>query len=587
MFKLKKPKIKLKSVFQKMLPYLTIILLFIATLSGYFLYYSGKIYPNIFVAGISVGGLSPQEAIEKLGYSIKPLDKVVLVHEETVKDISLKEIDTEYDFPETIRAAYEYTRTGNFLYDVGTRINILKNKPNLGLRVSVNEEKLQKIIDDFSEKIGSEPIHPIAAIENKSVVIIQGKDGTIIDKEKARLEIGQNITYLSNSPIRIETRLVNTKLNEEEEQILRSRAEKLMDKSLNLKFEYSNYYIKGNVLLSFLDARKTYDQEKITTYIEEVSSGIDRDPQEPVFVFEEGRVKDFAASKDGVSVKKESLFDLIVGNITLLETGEESSVEIEIPVERKSPKVGTDSVNNLGINELIGRGTSKYVGSIPNRVHNISLATSRFKGILVAPGDTFSFNEKLGDVSEMTGYKQAYVIKEGKTVLGDGGGVCQVSSTLFRAILDAGLPIIERQAHAYRVGYYEQGSAPGFDATVYSPHPDLKFQNDTPGHILIQPAIDLKNYSLIFEIYGTDDGRVSEIGKPVITNQSAPAEDLYIDDPTLPAGTIKQIEHKAWGARVTFTYKVVRNGERLIDRTFVSNYRPWQAVYLRGTGPAI
>ena len=120
-----------------------------------------------------------------------------------------------------------------------------------------------------------------------------------------------------------------------------------------------------------------------------------------------------------------------------------------------------------------------------------------------------------------------------------------------------------------------------------SPHPDLKFQNDTPGHILIQPIIDLKNYSLIFEIYGTDDGRISEIGKPVITNQSAPAEDLYIDDPTLPAGTVKQIEHKAWGAKVTFTYKVTRNGEKLIDRTFISNYRPWQAVYLRGTGPAI
>jgi vancomycin resistance protein YoaR len=275
-----------------------------------------------------------------------------------------------------------------------------------------------------------------------------------------------------------------------------------------------------------------------------------------------------------------------LGNLRTLEGSDETQFTLDIPVDKSSPKTGTSDINNLGIKELIGRGTSKFAGSIPNRIHNVNLAASKFKGVLVAPGETFSFNETLGDVSEMTGYKQAYVIKEGKTVLGDGGGVCQVSSTLFRAALDAGLPIVERQAHAYRVGYYEQNSAPGFDATVYAPHPDLKILNDTPGHILIQPVIDLPNVFLAFEIYGSSDGRISEVGKPVVANQVAPAEDLYIDDPTLTTGVIKQTEHKAWGAKVTFTYKVTRNGEKLIERTFISNYRPWQAVFLRGTGPA-
>ncbi len=171
--------------------------------------------------------------------------------------------------------------------------------------------------------------------------------------------------------------------------------------------------------------------------------------------------------------------------------------------------------------------------------------------------------------------------------MGDGGGVCQVSTTLFRSILNAGLPIIERQAHAYRVGYYEQDSSPGIDATVYAPSPDLKFKNDTPAYILIEARADPKNYSLVFELYGTSDGRVATISKPIVTNVSAPPEDLYQDDPTLPAGTIKQIDFKAWGAKVTFNYAVKRDSTEIYSKTFISNYRPWRAVYLRGTGPAI
>jgi vancomycin resistance protein YoaR len=240
----------------------------------------------------------------------------------------------------------------------------------------------------------------------------------------------------------------------------------------------------------------------------------------------------------------------------------------------------------LGINELIGRGSSTFRGSISGRIYNIGLASSKFDGVLVAPGDVVSFNNIVGDISSLTGYKTAYVIKDGRTVLGDGGGVCQVSTTLFRAALDAGLPIVERRAHSYRVGYYEQDSGPGLDATVYAPTTDLKFKNDTPAYILIQTIYNAKNYSLVFEIYGTDDGRISNITKPVITSSSPPPDDLYIDDPSLPAGTIKQIDYKAWGAKTQFDYKVERNDEVLIDKTFYSNYRPWQAVFLKGTGPA-
>ena len=161
--------------------------------------------------------------------------------------------------------------------------------------------------------------------------------------------------------------------------------------------------------------------------------------------------------------------------------------------------------------------------------------------------------------------------------------MCQVSTTLFRAVLNAGLPIEERVAHAYRVRYYEEKYQVGFDATVFQPSPDFKFKNDTPGHVLIQTEFSERDKHLVFKLYGTSDGRLVNLSKSRVWEVVAPPPDLYIDDATLPAGTVKQTEHAAWGAKVAFDWKVTRGEEVLQERTFYSNYRSWQAVYLRGT----
>ena len=149
----------------------------------------------------------------------------------------------------------------------------------------------------------------------------------------------------------------------------------------------------------------------------------------------------------------------------------------------------------------------------------------------------------------------------------------------------AGLPIVERHAHAYRVGYYEQDGSPGLDATVYVPTVDFKFRNDTPNYILVQTKVDTKNLTAEFSIYGTKDGRIATTTKPVVTDQIVPPEDQYIDDPTLPTGKVTQVEHKAWGAKVSFSYTVTKGDQTLFQKNFVSVYAPWKAVYLRGTGP--
>ncbi|MBI3343245.1 VanW family protein [Candidatus Gottesmanbacteria bacterium] len=326
-----------------------------------------------------------------------------------------------------------------------------------------------------------------------------------------------------------------------------------------------------------------FQEEILNDTLDSLKERINIPVQDALFEFRGGRVSAFRPSKDGREVNVEETkkrFSDAVANLPMSMT---SSVVIHLPVNPVKPSLTTDRVNAFGIKELIGRGYSEFAHSIPGRIHNVALAAAKIHGLLIKPGDTFSFNDALGDVSAATGFQPAYVIKEGRTVLGDGGGVCQVSTTLFRAALAAGLPIVDRRAHAYRVAYYEQaGYKAGLDATVFAPSVDLKIKNDTPGYILIQAKTDTTNMTLAFELYGTSDGRKAEIYNHIVGGITPPPPDLYQDDPTLPVGTVKQVDFAAWGAKASFQYKVTRGGEVLQDTTFVSNFRPWQAVYLRG-----
>lgn len=333
-----------------------------------------------------------------------------------------------------------------------------------------------------------------------------------------------------------------------------------------------------------LPASYTFDSAVLEKSVKPMAEKIDKAPVDAIFSMENGKVTEFRSHQDGEKLDIEKLEKRITEKLPLmLSLKKPTTITIEAPITIIQPKITVDNVNDMGITELVASGTSTFRGSIANRIFNINLASSRLTGILVKPGEEFSFAKALGDVSSFTGYKQAYIISGGRTVLGDGGGICQVSTTLFRALLNAGLPITERNQHAYRVSYYEQDEGPGMDAAVYIPSVDLKFKNDTEKHLLIQTIFDPVDQRLTFEIYGTKDGREVVVSKPVILSQSPAPEPLYQDDPELPKGEVKQVDFAAPGARVYFTRVVKKDGKVLHDDTFTSNYRPWQAVYLRGT----
>jgi len=340
-------------------------------------------------------------------------------------------------------------------------------------------------------------------------------------------------------------------------------------------------YING----TFLHSVYTFNDNALKEKLKPIQDLIFKEPVDALFKINGNRVVAFKQSSNGEDIDYKKLNIELNSTLELLTKSSSAGISrISIPIKISEPKVTTQEANDLGIVEEIGQGNSTFLHSIPSRIFNISLASSKINGVLVAPGETFSFAKAVGDISKYTGYQEAYIISGGKTILGDGGGVCQVSTTLFRAILNSGLPIAERHAHSYRVGYYEQDSPPGIDATVYVPTVDLKFKNDTENHILIQSYFNPTNLTLKFVFYGKKDGREVSISKPIITNVSNPPAPIYQDDPSLPLGTVKQIEYQASGARASFSRTVTKNGQVMINDTYVSNYTPWQAVFLRGTG---
>lgn len=407
-----------------------------------------------------------------------------------------------------------------------------------------NKEQIEEIFNKKNEKIGN----------NTFIFSAENLDATISAK---MLNIGYDVNLITEQSLNL-------------------------GKTKNLLSDIYiilSSYING----TFLHSSYTFDEEGLKKKLDHIQKAVFREPINAQFRVNNNKVIAFRESSNGKTLDFDSLNNNVKKLTPEIVKSEEMKVlRVGIPIITLFPETTTEEANNLGIVEVIGEGKSTFFNSIPNRIHNISLAAAIMNGILIAPGDEFSFNKALGDVSKFTGYKEAYIIQNGRTILGDGGGVCQVSTTLFRAILNSGLPITERRAHAYRVGYYEQDAPAGFDATVFSPSVDLRFKNDTGTHILIQSYVDPTNMSLVFTLYGKSDGRKTSISKPVISNVSSPPEPLYQDDPSLPRGTIKQVDFAAPGGKSVFTRTVTKDGNVIISDTFVSSYRAWQAVFLRG-----
>jgi len=554
---------------------------------SYELAYRGKIYPGVKIGPLDVGNKTPAETERLFHSSFTTSQKIKIVNPQTKQNwaISLQSIDFSLSPQSAIEKAYSLGREGSLDKRLKEKVKAWHGQITFPLDFTFNQEKLNTQIATISAAVFVPAVPPQVSWE-KEINVNPGQPGQELDRRRLQQLITQHLARFDFQPITLPFKITNPSPSEKEIADFKKRAAALIGKTLYLNLgddQNSHIIFQEKDIIPLLRFSSLEEEEAIREKVKLLALQINEDPQEALFKFENGRVTAFKPSRTGKKLDEEKTRALIKQAIETLSQQENPSLAIDLPITSIPPKITNENVNNLGIRELLGEGVSFFVGSSLARKHNIQLASSRLNGILIPPDQTFSFNQSLGEVSQLTGYQKAYVIKNGQTVLGDGGGVCQVSTTLFRAALNAGLPIVERWAHAYRVSYYEQKSSPGTDATVFSPSPDLKFKNDTGYHILIQSRYFPEESKLVFSLYGTSDGRKASLSNFRLWDIVSPPPPKYIDDPTLPKGTVKQIEHAIAGAKAAFDWQVTRNGEVIHEKTFYSLYQPWQAVYLRGT----
>lgn len=298
------------------------------------------------------------------------------------------------------------------------------------------------------------------------------------------------------------------------------------------------YFAKGEPL-AYNKKTKTskFNINAIYQFVLGLKPQIDTPVIEPVLEIQNFRATKFTPPQNGLNLNAYS------SSFNILSALEASKTTADLAAEVSQPQNSLAQTNDLGIVELIGKGESSFAGSPKNRRHNIKIGMEKMTGIIIKPGEIFSFNQYLGEVDEKNGFLPELVIKKTGTVPELGGGLCQVSSTTFRAAMQSGLPIKERRNHAYAVQYY---APQGTDATIYPGVVDFKFLNDTGKHILIWPYLKDAN-NLVFDFYGTKDDRQITLEKPIQYDRkldgSMKAEwtRVVIKDGTTSTSTFKSI----------------------------------------------
>lgn len=564
------------------LPALLIFILVILTLLTFQVVFADKYFPRVFIGDTHLMLLTKQGANRILSSKYSERQGLVnLTYQDKQFTIDLSA--TNVRLSSALDQAFTAGHLGSWDKKLTDQMNLLMFGSVVTPEVDL---PINSQISEINKAVAQNPEDATFIIEDQAsssaqIKIIDGKVGQAVDEDSLKSSLVKYLVF-GQSFDTLPVKTVEPNLTTQEAQKAKAVLEAVAKDPIKLTYEGGTWTIDAKTLMTLLDLSQNegsiIDRNKLNNYLKDLSKNIDQPVVEALFKFEtaSSRVSAFKPAQDGRELDIDKTATLIT-----LALDNQRAKTISLPVNVTKPKIQNADVNSMGIKELVGRGVSNFAGSIENRIYNLSLAASRIDGVLIPPGQEFSFNNTVGDISGASGYKPAYVIKSGRTVLDDGGGVCQVSTTVFRAALNAGLPVTARTAHAYRVGYYEQGFPPGLDATVFSPSVDFKFKNDTPTHLLLQAYTD--GVTLYVDLYGTSDGRTTTLTKPVILSQTPALPELRQDDPNLPKGQIKQVDWPAVGANVSFSRTVTKAGQTLIQETFRSNYRPWQAIFLVGT----
>ncbi len=560
---------------------------------GYQLIYAGRIFPGVSVAGVDLSGLTPSDAAVKLSQTLSyPITGQILFRDgEKAWVATPAQLGMVFDPSSSARTAYDLGRNGGLFGALAGQVRAGGSGVEVPPVIIFDQRVAFQYLNQIATQINQPLTEASLVLEGTNVVASAGQVGRELKMEATLIYLGAQLQTFADG----EVPLV---VQETQPQILdvsaaSESARQILSQPLTLVIpnaaqgDPGPYIYTQEIIANMLGVERVdnsvqvvLNQKGLRDMLLPIKTNVDRQAEDAKFIFnDETRQLDvMGESKVGRALEIEASIRAI--NEALLR-GEHT---VSLVVNETQPKVPASATGQeLGITELVHAETSYFFGSSAERIQNIEAAAARFHGVLVAPGETFSMGATMGDVSLDNGFAEALIIYGGRTIKGVGGGVCQVSTTLFRAVFNAGYPVVERSPHAYRVGYYEQGPSggsdarlAGLDATVYFPLVDFKFTNDTPYWILMETYMG--SSSLTWKLYSTKDGRTVTWDTTGITDVVPAPPATFEENPELRKNEMKQVDWAANGADVTVTRTVMKDGVVYFQDQFTTHYQPWQAI---------
>lgn len=567
--------------------------------------YSGRILPGISVAGVDLSSHTPDQAVAALEERITYPEsgQVVFRYGDEVWVAHPQELGLVFDVGASVEQAYGVGRGGLFSGLAG-QVNALQGGWDMAPVIVFDERVAHGYLQNLAIQIDSTVVEAELSLSGTEVLYAPGQVGRVLDVDATLDALAAQLKTFADGevPLVIEEQVPAVLDASAQAEALRQA----LSAPLTLIISDAQpgdpgpWTLEPSLVAGMLTVGRAQtdtgwqyeialDTRSIEQFLEQVAPQVNRTPQNARFYFDDntrqlvliepaliGRTLDIDATQDAVTQ------GLLSGQH-----------EIPLALDSEDPEVGNDdTAQALGITELVYAETTYFRGSSAARLQNIETSAAQFHGLLVPPNATFSMGDVLGDISLDNGYAEALIIYNGRTITGVGGGVCQVSTTLFRTAFFGGYPIVERHAHAFRVFYYEQrpgsGTDPalaGLDATVYFPLVDLKFTNDRPYWLLMETYFNPIEMSLTWKFYSTNDGRTVEWQNLGLRNVVPAPEPLFEENADLAPETCLQVDYPADGADITVTRMVYDlNGQVLFSDNIQTQYEAWQAVYQYGPG---
>lgn len=585
---------------------LTLFFVTVLGFSGFYqLWYSGRILPGVSIAGLDISGLAPDSAALKLSQdmSFPYTGKILFRDGEKIWLANPAELGLIINSGGSVQAAFQVGRSGGLFDRIASQVKSWRDGLDLPLVILLDQRVTYAYLQKIAAEIDQPEIEADLALNGTQVIAKNGRVGRLLNVDMTLALLTAQLQSFSDGEVPLVIEEINPIIMEVDAQADTLR--RLLSSPLVLTipnaqlndpgpWEIGPDEIANMLRIDRLNTGESaqfvisIDDSRLIPILEDIGTSFQGESQNARFIFNDD------------TRQLELLQSAIIGKTLDLETTLETikqqvlngEHEISVVVNLDPPLVGDDAqAQILGITELVSTGITYFWGSSEERIQNIQTASSRFHGLLVAPGEVFSMGGALGDVSLENGYTEAMIIYDNRTIKGVGGGVCQVSTTLFRTVFLGGFPVVERYPHAYRVGYYEQLSSgahdnklAGLDATVYVPLVDFKFTNDTPYWLLMETYVNVSARRLTWKFYSTNDGRSVEWNTSGPQNVVPAPEPIFNRNTELGVNEIKQVDWSADGATVNVNRTVFKNGQIYFEDRFYTAYSPWQAICEYGAG---